>query len=169
MSLAEAETFDGFALYSVGVSFEGVPLTAIHRRLDAPDSDMPADARPRGANWVSFLYASGCEPAEDHGLACKELLEVQVWPACERNLSVYPPGLAETASVRGVPAATFEDGRRLEVYTGDATVVIFGEDVGQVSRAAKTLEPVNGAPLEAGAGLPAPFPGALEGKLVCPG
>jgi hypothetical protein len=71
------------------------------------------------------------------------------------------------------PAARFDAGTRLEVYSGDSTVVIFGTDPAQVDRAAAVLikEPPAGAILTSTLGalppLPAPLPGAIDGTLPC--
>jgi hypothetical protein len=68
--------------------------------------------------------------------------------------------------VRGVPAALFEGGHRLELYTGSVTVVIFGSNRGQLMRAANALKPVNRM-ASAGNTLPSPVPGAIEGDVAC--
>lgn len=99
-------------------------------------------------------------------------LAVQSWPSCERNLTSYASGPDEfrvdyvNLHLRGVPAAEFEDGHRVELYTGDSTVIITGEDPAQVMRAAEVvrLHGVAGTPpME----LPTPVPGALDGTLPC--
>jgi hypothetical protein len=166
LTIDGAAAFPDFPLYSVGQSFEGLPLTGMTRRLEArvaPD--------PVRANFVGFRYGD-CTPGPDAG--CPAPLEIQVWPACERNLSSYSltplgdPLPHESLSVRGVPAAFFEEGQRLEVYTGSVSVVLFGEDSASLLRAADVLQAVNRpdgpGPREA---LPAPATGALEGRLPC--
>ncbi|MGH3031015.1 MAG: hypothetical protein ACRDNE_09680 [Gaiellaceae bacterium] len=72
----------------------------------------------------------------------------------------------DDTTVRGVPAAFFEEGGRLEVYTGEVTIVLFGQDRGQLLRAAAALRAENGG-VGPDAKLPAPAAGALEGKLEC--
>src|SRR5215216_1199803 len=130
-------SFTRFALYSLGNSYEGVPLTAITRRDDAA----AAGERVR-ADYVGFVYGD-CVARDENG--CAPPLEVQVWPACVRSLADYtltPVGAPlphEATMVRGVPAALFEDGLRLELYTGNVTVVIFGLEQAQVLRAAAAL------------------------------
>ncbi len=155
--------FADFPAYSLGDSFERLPLTAITRRVDKPYPGEP------GADYISFLYGT-CTTSDETG--CPAPLEVQVWPACKRSLADYrldPAGnpLPHVRSERrGVPAASFEDGTRLELYTGRVTIVVFGLDAAQVSRAATALRGVNVA-ASAGAPLPRPVAGALEGKLAC--
>jgi hypothetical protein len=136
------------------------------RRLEARVAPDPARA-----NFVGFRYGD-CTPTSDAG--CPAPLEIQVWPACERNLSTYTltplgdPLPHEDASVRGVPAAFFEDGQRLEVYTGSVSVVLFGQGNAQLLRAADALQAVNPqGGVRTGERLPAPAAGALEGKLSC--
>jgi hypothetical protein len=77
-------------------------------------------------------------------------LQISSAPACERPHSLYhrytgPPELDLGAyphrhsRFRGVPAAVFDDGTRLELYTNDATVSIVGPDQGTVRRAAAAI------------------------------
>lgn len=156
--------FEEFPLYSPGDDFEGMPLKAIVRRVDQP---YPGEAVT--ANFVSFAYGD-CSAASDE--ACPLPLEVQIWPACERSPADYAltPGddalPREELKVRGVPAAFFEEGLRLELYTGNVTVVVFGLDREQIARAARALKGVNRA-LNRGQNMPPPFAGAMEGRLAC--
>ena len=165
-TIGGAAAFPDFPLYSPGQSLEGLPLTGMARRLEArvaPDTHR--------ANFASFRYGD-CTPGNDGG--CPAPLEIQIWPACERNLSSYSltpfgdPLPHERVTVRGVPAAFFEDGHRLELYTGSVSVVMFGEGKAQLLRAAEALQAVN-TPDGPGPGepLPAPAAGALEGRLEC--
>lgn len=161
--LERAKSFDGFALYAVGTRFEGLPLVASFRRLDAPDRRYSVRA-----NYVSFIYGV-CSAV--NGMGCAPPLEVQIWPACERNPSVYEWSPAEAAAIertriRGVPAIFYDGGRRLELSTGASTVVIFARTKEQLARAAAGLTGLNLA-RAAGAVLPAPVRGAVEGRLAC--
>jgi hypothetical protein len=166
LSIDGAAAFPDFALYSAGQSFEGLPLTGMTRRLEARVAPDPARA-----NFVGFRYGD-CTPTSDAG--CPAPLEIQVWPACERNLSTYSltplgdPLPHEDATVRGVPAAFFEDGQRLEVYTGSVSVVLFGRGKAQLLRAADALRAVNAqSGARTGERLPASAAGALAGKVSC--
>jgi len=58
-------------------------------------------------------------------------------------LSAGEPLPRESVTVRGVPAAYFENGLRLELYTGKATVMIFGPERAQIQRAAAALRGAN--------------------------
>ena len=166
LSIEGAAVFPDFPLYAVGPSFDGLPLTGMTRRLEARVAPDPARA-----NFVGFRYGD-CTPTSDAG--CPAPLEIQVWPACERNLSSYSltpagdPLPHERLSVRGVPAAFFEEGQRLEIYTGSVSVVLFGQGKAQLLRAAHELRGANAsAEVSADGDLPAPTAGALEGQLAC--
>jgi hypothetical protein len=166
LTVAGAAAFPDFSLYAVGQSFEGSALTGITRRVEART---PPD-RVR-ANFVGYRYGD-CVVVSGEG--CPAPLEIQVWPACERNLSSYSltpagdPLPSERLTVRGVPAAFFEGGNRLEVYTGSVSIVMFGQGKPQLLRAANALSAANAsASVRADGQLPAPAAGALEGKLAC--
>jgi hypothetical protein len=163
-TLADSPLAVDFPLYSAGDSFEGNALTGITRRLDKAD---PVDAAT--ANFVGFRYGD-CEVGED-GSGCAGPLQIQVWPACERTRSSYTMGgeplPREDLVVRGAPASFFEEGQRLEIYTGPATIVLFGIGPDQLKRAAHSLRGVAGSSVKPGAPLPAPAAGALEGELTC--
>jgi len=155
LGLEQLGTFDEFPLYSAGDRVDGLPLVAVVRRNDT-------------ANFVSFVYGD-CTAGGDAG--CAPPAEIQVWPACLRNPALYDsplPGapVLQRATVRGVPAAFFDDGTRLEIQTGRSTVVVFGDSRARVLRIADALRPVN-PPLPIGPSLPSPAPGALEGALLC--
>lgn len=143
-----------FPLYDAGESVDGLPLTAVLRRNGA-------------AQHVSFVYGD-CTPADDTG--CPPPVEVQVWPACRRNLHLYKGGrsgtpLPERTTVRGAPAAFLEDGLRLELQASRSTIVVFAGSRAQVLRVARALREVGKS--ADGADLTPPAPGAVEGTLPC--
>ncbi len=154
-SLAKAQGFEGFPVYDAGPSVAGLPLVAVLRRNDAP------------TDYVSFIYGD-CQAADDMG--CAPPVEVQVWPACVRNPSLYgsPKGpTPEKTVVRGVPAAFVDnDGLRLEIQTGTSTVVVFARSRDEALTVADALRGVNVA---AGQTVPLPPPaaGAMNGTLRC--
>jgi hypothetical protein len=143
-----------FPLFDAGERVNGLPLTEVLHRSGP-------------AQHVSFVYGD-CTPADDGG--CAPPVEIQVWPACRRNLHLYdggPPGtpLPERTTVRGAPAAFFEDGQRLELQTSRSTIVVFATSRARALGVAGALRAV-GKPYD-GARLPPPDPGALEGTLGC--
>ena len=88
---------------------------------------------PTRRNFVSFKYGT-CDPTPE--AACGAPLEIQIWPACERNRSMYtltpdPDGPGPLSATplprtdlrsRGVPASFFENGHRLELYTAGMVI-----------------------------------------------
>lgn len=153
---APGRLLDGLELYDAGGAVGGHPLSAVLRR----DTPMP---------YVAFVYGD-CSPSGDTG--CAPPAEVQVWPACRRNLALYrasehgvgPP--LEQATVRGAPAAFLDAGTRLELQTGRVTVVVFARSRAEVERVAAALRAVDGS-VAPGRPLPPPSPGALGGEAPC--
>ena len=137
-----------FPLYWVGERVDGLPLAASLRRDDT-------------ARYVSFVYGD-CEASSDAG--CAPPAEIQVWPSCLRNLALYddpqasvgrPPG---RIAVRGVPAAFFDDGTRLELETEGSTIVVFAGSRGGALTIAAALRSLDDS-VAAGH----PFPARREG------
>jgi hypothetical protein len=164
MSVAESREFRDFPLFDVGKSFRGLDRTAIVRFLQAP-----SDSRVT-PNWVSFIYGT-CAPSGSES-SCAPPLAIQIWPACERNPSVYSPEIRASAKqvlVHGVPALDFSavEDARLELYTGRSTVVIFGQSHDAVLEAANLLRPAGSAQTVKIPTLPPPAAGALDGRLGC--
>ena len=154
-TLALARAFREFPLYYAGERVDGLRLVAVLRRDDT-------------ASYVSFVYGE-CTPGDDAG--CSPPAEIQVWPACRRNLALYrglqPAALElEPTTIRGVRAALLENGLRLEIQTGPSTVVVFADSRARALRIAEALRSVNGA-VHPGAAFPDPAPGALERNLTC--
>lgn len=84
------------------------------------------------------------------------------------------PGAATTMQasdvqkIRGIPARFYGD-NRLELSTGDVTVVIFGDSRALLLAAAQALRSVPGsqAQIPPNVSLPTPVAGAQEGTLGC--
>jgi hypothetical protein len=153
---AQAQAFKDFPIFSLGSSFENLQLTHIFR-ADAPR--LPGE--PTRRNDVSFIYGS-CTPSAQGG--CYPPLQVQVWDACERYRDLYPFAPDKTLTLRGVPVAVFDDGRRLELYSGRVTIVMFGTGLDVLLRAAQRMRGVNNSVLPGGT-LPKPEDGALDGTM----
>jgi hypothetical protein len=170
-----------FGVYSLGPMFEGLAATGVKRECDQTEPGVPVRR-----NSVTYTYGEPiCNPegvAAEDTEACSWPLQIQTWPACERTRSDYkliphvPYPRQDLGQQRGVPASGFEDLSRVELYTGNSTVVIFGADPGQAQRAiaAVRAEPptapsmptvVSGTPSST---LPAPVPDAITGELTCP-
>jgi hypothetical protein len=67
-------------------------------------------------------------------------IEVQSTPLCEQQAGLYPDREARWATIKGVPAAAFDGGRILEIYTADTTITIYGQRPELVQRAAGALK-----------------------------
>jgi hypothetical protein len=163
--IAALAAFDEFPLYFLGDSFQGLPLVEIQRVVGTPRPN-----RPVTSNYMLFVYGT-CEVAPGSDTGCPVPLTVHVWPACERNPSVYEIGPGEPypreqTSLRGVPAALFDEGTRLELYTGTVTIVLTSLDAGLLSKTAEALVPAN-AIASAQKSLPSPAQAALQGRLDC--
>lgn len=178
-SVSDAQAFNDYALYNLGASFDGIPLSAISRRKDEPQTDSLVMA-----NYVNFFYGD-CLANDPNVLGtayaegrCSPPVQVQVWPACERHPALWSEtaaamfGERETMTVRGVPAYLYHDETMLDIQTGNVTVVIFGGGRNQVLRAADALIPVNVKAAFASSGvvapmLPPPVDGVLNGSAPC--
>jgi hypothetical protein len=132
MSLAQARAAE-IPTYYPGNSAEGNPLNVILRGYNrSPIHD------------IDFIYGDCTATAET---GCAPPIEVQVWPACARSLSMYDgsPGAltAERTTIRGAPAAFLENGQRLEIQTGIVTIVIFARDRDEALSVANALRGLN--------------------------
>ena len=155
IGMEQVRRFDEFPLYSAGERVEGLPLLAVLRREDT-------------ASYVSFIYGD-CAAEDESG--CAPPAEIQVWPACQRHLALYDSisdggVVPERIAMRGVPAALFDDGTRLELQTGSSTVVIFTGSRARSLRMAAALRAVDGS-VASGRPLPQPERDEAGGALDC--
>jgi hypothetical protein len=129
-----------YGVFWAGSSFEGLPMTGSARFCEAYDPIM-------GRNeMVSFDYGD-CQPDTTSEGGCVAPLEVQSSPMCERHASLYTTGDPaasepypyDSATIRGVPAAKFDGGTAIELYTGNTTVSVYGDDPAQVLRLANAI------------------------------
>jgi hypothetical protein len=165
-----------FPVYSLGPSVDGLQVTSITRRCDDPQPDAPVRA-----NYVSYVYGVCPQVADGTETSCAPPLEIQSWPGCERSLADYelqvgvPYPHEKLGKMDGVPAYSFDEGTRVELYTGPATIVIFAADPALIDQAvaAIQLEPASEPPGQPAAAdaqspdLPPPDPGAIAGRLPC--
>ena len=156
-TLAEAKDFDRFELLYPGSYAAGLSLVAVNR-VSGP-IEQPGVQPDR----VSFLYGT-CTARVGHG--CMPPLQIQIWNACERYQALYPFEPDESLEVRGAPAAFYEDHARLEIYSGMATIVIFGKNREQLLAVGRSLKGLNRiiAPSDK---LPSPSQGVRDGTLEC--
>ena len=145
LTLAEARAFDEYPLVYAGERVVELPLVAVVRRDDT-------------ARYVSFVYGD-CRASAEAG--CAPPAEIQVWPAESRHAAVYDsaaPGtpIPERTTIRGSPAAFFDDGTRLEIYLERVTVVVFSDSRARVLEIARALRC-----------LARPPPGDADRRLDC--
>jgi hypothetical protein len=164
-----------FQIFSAGPSVGGVRLNSVERGCGEATF---ADEQP--ANFVNYIYGH-CEISEGAD-GCLPPLEIQTWPACQRALADYSYD-GEPMSYRRLPT---DDGAeaveilldgRVEVYTGESTVVIFSEDPAMTEKALTLLQSqergqtpasqVGEIEAEPKHGLTPPAAGATEGELPC--
>lgn len=130
-----------FTAYSLGMSFAGLPLTDELRSCYVPPAGRIVGTHPGSLTWVSDAIYGNCTPEGSEG-GCGPPLDVQSWPECDRNLSSYgtaePPRAlppATSHSLSGsyeIPTVQLERGlsNRIEMYTGQTTIVIFTDGPG---------------------------------------
>lgn len=171
----EIAVFPDFPIYSVGESFEGLPLT---ETLREKTSYLLRDEDPTSQITIDRLYLIYGPVCKDPLLPdCYPRVAIQITPACHRNRSMYD-GPADAHPIdsrvtRGVPADEFPSS--LALYTGSVAVVIHTNpaDAKQAERAATALAPANDLARAATAetlipgDLPPAAPGAAEGQAPC--
>ena len=121
-------------LYFAGDRVDGFPLVAILSRDDT-------------AQFVSFVYGD-CDPRDDLGVCATG--EVQVWPACRRNLALYEDASASGGSAGADHCARSARRARRRHATRardrGATVVVFGDSRERVLRLPARCGRSTGAP-----------------------
>jgi hypothetical protein len=154
-----------------------LPLNSTVRRC-TPGAE--SDETP--ANFVAYTYGS-CEIAEG-ATGCTPPLQIHTWPACQRSLADYSfEGKPLPYRVLGRPNGgevveiDFMIDRRIEIYTGDSTIVIFAENPDLALKAIDLLRSQENGERVAededalentpAAQLRPPTRGAMEGDLPC--
>lgn len=155
-----------FTAFDLGGKFKGMARTRTLRNCHGR-ATTPKLGEAGRTNYLSSIY--GWCQAQVEG--CAPPLEIQSWPACERSLTDYEPETLkmldyEPTKVRGAPGGWFGQDR-LEIYTADATIVIFGRNREELRGAAKSMKSVHGKSLPPESVLPDPEQGALKGELAC--
>lgn len=131
-----------FEVFSAGPAVAGVPMTAVARRCDAG-----ALADEATSNYFAYIYGK-CQPQD--GTGCLPPLQIRSYPACQRNFAEYSfegkplphKELAPVGAARVIEIEFLVD-HRIEIYTGDSTVVISAADW---SLAEKALQLLKGQP-----------------------
>lgn len=125
--------------YDLRRTFAGFKLTS-QRDLcipGAPAGATVASGPSEAIGYVSLVYGS-CTPTSSDG--CVPPLNVQSWPECARDPNSFRPSDRRAAKLEAtlnpskpiriptapwMPAREFEGGRRLEIYSGETTIVVF--------------------------------------------
>lgn len=125
-------------IFNLGTTLDGHVMndatrTAAPTQPDAPDYGPHHD--------VTYVYG------ECVGGSRLPPLEVQSSPLTEKHWTLYnDDGLLgqypfEEKTIKGVPAAFFDGGTTVEIYTAATTVTLYGDDPALVLRAAEQLRP----------------------------
>jgi hypothetical protein len=144
--LAEAQTFPYYRVYWVGPSFDGNKLVAadgLHGYIEKIGTS---------------VYYGDCVKTKFGSGTCE--LPLQVTTVIYRLHSNAPLGPQHNILIRGVPAAVYDGGHSIEIYTGRLAIDVFSDRYKHALKAAEELLPVN-APGSATGALPAP--------VYCPG
>ena len=128
-----------FTAYDLGRKFDGLSLLSVERScLAPPPRALHRLGEPSSVAWTSDANYGTCAPEAGSEGTCDSPLQLQSYPECDRNFSSYG-GVVQPARALSprksfflggsykIPTAAFEYGRlgaRLEMYTGQTTVVI---------------------------------------------
>jgi hypothetical protein len=142
--LAEAQTFPYYPIYWTGSRFGAYPLAAADGRKSynsaIGDSVYYGDCV---AGKSSALGESGCE------------LPLQITTVLYRMASTASLGPHRNALLRGVPAAIYDGGRSIQLYSGRLAINVFSDSLSDAVRAVRLLRPLNAAGSATGP-LPSP-------------
>ncbi|MCL2769228.1 MAG: hypothetical protein FWD42_03865 [Solirubrobacterales bacterium] len=128
--LAEARTFPYFKIYWVGRTFAGQALTA----ADGMTSY-------NSAFGDSVYYGDCAHKGGLVGSSC--VLPLQVTTVIYQTHSNEQLGAQRNAVIRGVPAAVYNEGRSIELYSGQLAIDVSSDNFADALRAADALRPLN--------------------------
>jgi hypothetical protein len=145
-AINSARQFDFFRVYWAGRHFDRVPVTQL---------DGLATYNPQQGSGV---YYGDCEKGK--GIlgtgACTLPLEIQTtgYTSPHSNKDLGPQW---NVVIRGVPAAVYDHGDAIELYTGLVAIDVFGDSPERALAAVDALTPLNAPPSgPPGSWLPAP-------------
>lgn len=140
--LLEARTFPYYKIYWVGSTFAGQDVTA----ADGITS--------YNSSFGDSVYYGDCVHKGGFiGGSC--ILPLQVTTMIYRNHSNQALGSQSNIVIRGVPATIYDEGRSIELYTGQLAIDVFSDNLQDALRAARALRPLN-APGSSRRPLPLP-------------
>ncbi len=157
-ALEEAETFPYYPIYWVGRRFGPYALTA-------------ADGKKSYTSAIGdSVYYGDCvrQPGILGGGSCQ--LPLQVTTVIYRLHSNATLGPQRNTVIRGVPAVIYDEGRSIELYSGQLAIDIFSDTFAHARQAAQALRPLNALGSSTGRlpppvycpGLSGPRPGRLQ-------
>ena len=164
-----------FQTFSVGPAIDDFAFTGGERRCGGGS---PATR----VNYVSYIYGK-CVPPRGEG-GCQPPLEIQTWPACQRYFAKYsfrgeplPHNWLTPVDGAQVLEINFTLDQRIEVSSGESTIVIFSPDRSLAIEAAEMLRseerqsPIATVARELrdndSSRLAPPAEGSIEGGLSC--
>lgn len=139
--------------YDLGSSFQGLSVASREELCNQPPptGSSVASGPTKSVGYASVIYGE-CSSASGDG--CSPPLEVESWPECARTPNSYvssesnseeggadldPNATVSLSSAPQTPAASFENGTRIEVYTGTTTIVVVANEPSLASAAANAL------------------------------
>ena len=140
-SVEDARKFEGFPVYWLGESFQGLPLVAV-QRIEDPGA-FPGRPYNDPRNEVAFLYGD-CTIAPGES-SCPVPLDIVIRPYCE-----VPPEVVADAVKTGPPeeirgAVVQRMGRsHMQLWTSNVTIGIDATDEALVDEAVRNLVRLNG-------------------------
>ena len=146
--LAEARTFPYYRIYWVGRHFDGLPLAAVDGR--------------KGYNKEigDSVYYGNCVQGKNVFGSGSCRLPLQVTTSIYRLHDNGALGAQHNVLIRGVPAAVYDEGRTIELYSGRLAIDVYSDTPAHALAGARLLRPLN-ASGSAAEPLPAP--------VFCPG
>ncbi len=129
--LASARTFPYYTIYWAGPTFEGHPVTAA--------DGMQAYKASTGDSIYYGDCVSGNGPLGSDGC----LLPLKVRTTVYSLHSNVELGAQRNTVIRGVPAAIFDEGRAIELYTGQLSIDVYSSTPARALAAANLLRPLN--------------------------
>lgn len=167
-----------FDVFSAGPAVAGVPMTAALRRCD--DGALADEVT---ANDLTYVYGECQSQVEGEG-GCLPPLQIRSYPACQRTYVDYsfegkPLPYTELPPINGAKVIEIEflADHRIEIYTGDSTIVISAADWSLAEAALEQLraQPPGTPPATSASSLAQgsqgslepPLKAAIEGDLQC--
>jgi hypothetical protein len=142
--LAEAQTFPYYRIYWVGPRFGSHALSA-------------ADGRESYNSTIGdSVYYGDCLPGKRPPLGGGCQLALQIATVIYRLQPNTALGPQRNVLLRGVPAAIYDGGQSIKLYSGRLAIEVFSDSLADALRAVGELHPLN-APGSASGPLPAPL------------